>query len=97
MGSSEVVEQILQNKLSTAILLLTEERQRVNTREVKRGPHRDREQRERLREIATLQIALTTLTRPSEECGEGSGQPRQTGDRSRRKMQFSVATCPFCT
>jgi hypothetical protein len=73
MGASEEVEQTLQNKLSTSILLLTEERQRVNTREIKRGPHRDREQRERLREIDTLKITLTTLTRPFEECGEGSG------------------------
>jgi hypothetical protein len=59
MGASEAVEQTLQNKLSTVILLLTEEHQRVNTKEVKCGPHRDREQRERLREITTL--ALTTF------------------------------------
>jgi hypothetical protein len=66
IGVIEVVEQVLQNKLSTVIVMivLTEERQRVTTREVMRGPHRDKEQRDRLRDITTLQIALTVLRRP---------------------------------
>jgi hypothetical protein len=50
-GASEDVEQVLQNKLGTALAILTEERERVTTRETVRGPHRDKEQRERLREI----------------------------------------------
>ena len=60
VGTSGAVEEMLQIKLATAMDILTEERQRVTTREVKLSPHRDKEQRERLREITTLQIALTT-------------------------------------
>jgi len=71
IGASEAVEQVFQNKLGTALAILTEERQRVNIREVVRGPHRDKEQRERLREIATLQIALTVLKRPMDNSAEG--------------------------
>jgi hypothetical protein len=36
---------------------------------------------------AGCEIALTTLTRPSEEDSEGLGQSRETGDRCRQKMQ----------
>ena len=67
LGASEAVEQILQNKLSTALTILAETRQRITTREVKRGPHKDREQRERLRDIATLQIALSVLNLQKKE------------------------------
>jgi hypothetical protein len=55
-------------------------------RGAKRGPHRDKEQRERLREITTLQIALTTLGRPGREDNEDRGEQGQDRDRSRRKM-----------
>ncbi len=64
IGASEAVEQVFQNKLGTALAILTVERQRVTTRETMRGPHSDKEQRERLREIATLQIVLTVLKKP---------------------------------
>jgi len=87
LGASEVVEQILQNKLSTSLTILAETRQRITTREVKRGPHKDREQRERLRDIATLQIALSVLKRPT---GKGNGDQerhRQARDGTRRKIQ----------
>ena len=52
-----------------------------------RGPHRDKEQRERLREIATLQIALTVLKRPKGNSEEGGEEQSKTRDRARRKMQ----------
>ena len=85
LGASETVEQMIQNKLSTALTILTEARQRITTREVKRGSHKDREQRERLREIATLQIVRSVLKRPS---GKGNGDQekhRQARDVIRRK------------
>ena len=75
LGASEAVEQILQNKLSTALTILAETRQRITTREAKRGPHKDREQRERLRDIATLQIALSVLKRPTSK-GNGDLERR---------------------
>ena len=87
IGVNETVEQVFQNKLATALEILTEERQRVTTREVMRGPHRDKDQRERLREITTLQIALTVLTRPKGECDKGPEEQPRTRDRSRRKTQ----------
>jgi hypothetical protein len=72
IGANEAVEQVFPNKLGTALAILTEERQqRVTTREAVRGPHRDKEQRERLREIATLQIALTVLKRHTSNSEEG--------------------------
>ena len=74
MNASTAVERMLQNKLATALSLLEEDRQRSVTKEVKRGPHRDKEQRERLREITTLQIALTVLGRPVREGNEDRGE-----------------------
>jgi hypothetical protein len=55
--------------------------------EAVRGPHRDREQRERLREIATLQIALTVLKRPMDNSEEGPEEQAGARDRVRTKMQ----------
>jgi hypothetical protein len=92
IGASEAVEQVFQNKLGTALAILTEERQRVNTRETVRGPHRDKEQRERLREIATLQIALTVLKRPMDNSEEGPEEQAGARDRVRTKMQSWVVT-----
>ncbi len=77
--SSEVVEQVLQNKLTTTLAVLTGERQRVSTKEVKRDPHRDKEQRERLREITTLQIVLTVLRRSPVKYSKGHGEQPQAG------------------
>jgi hypothetical protein len=87
LGASEAVEQVFQNKLGTALAILTEERQRVTTREAVRGPQRDKEQRERLREIATLPIALTVLKRPTGNSEEGLEEQSGARDRVRRKMQ----------
>jgi hypothetical protein len=92
IGASEAVEQVFQNKLGTALAMLTEERQRVNTREAVRGPHRDKEQRERLREIATLQIALTVSKRPMGNSEEGQEEQAGTRDKVRTKMQSWVVT-----
>jgi hypothetical protein len=64
MGLSETVELILQNNLSTSLLLLNEERHMVNTREVKRGPHRDREQKEK----REGQTTSKTVVHPSLRC-----------------------------
>ena len=49
-----------------------------------------------LREITTLQIALTTLTRSSDGHGEISGEMRQTEDRSRRRMQSWAVSKSEC-
>ncbi len=87
IGASEAVEQVLQNKLATAPEISTEERQQVTTREVVRGPHRDKEQREHLTEIATLQIALTVLRRPPGECDKGPEEQPRARDGARRKTQ----------
>jgi hypothetical protein len=92
IGASEAVEQVFQNKLGTVLAILTEERQRVNIREVVRGPHRDKEQRERLREIATLQIALTVLKRPMDNSVEGPEEQAGAWDRVRTKMQSWAVT-----
>jgi hypothetical protein len=92
IGASEAVEKVFQNKLGTALAILTEERQRVNIREVVRGPHRDKEQRERLREIATLQIALTVLKRPMDNSAEGPEEQAGARDKVRTKMQSWAVT-----
>jgi hypothetical protein len=92
IGASEALEQVFQNKLGTALAILTEERQRVNTRESVRGPHRDKEQRECLREIAILQISLTVLKRPTENSEEGPKEQSGARDRVRRKMQSWAVT-----
>jgi hypothetical protein len=87
IGASEAVEQVFQNKLGTALAILTAERQRVTTRETMRGPHRDKEQRDRLREIATLQIVLTVLKRPPGNNEGGPEEQSRTRDRVWRKIQ----------
>ena len=87
LGASEVVEMVFQNKLAVALAVLTEERQRVTAKEVKRAPHRDREQWEHLREIATLQITVTVLRRPQGKRSEGQEEQIQARDNVRRKTQ----------
>ncbi len=87
MNTDTVVEWMLQNKLKTVLSVLVEDRQRTVTKETKRGPHRDKEHRERLREITTLQITLTTLGRPGREDNEDLGEQGPDRDRTRRKMQ----------
>ncbi len=63
------------------------ERHRVTTIEAGRGPYRDKEQRDRLRDIVTLQIALTVLKRPKANSKEGSEEQAGARDRARRKTQ----------
>ena len=92
MDASAAVERMLQNNLSTVLSLLVEGRQRAVTKEVRRGPHRDKEQWERLREITTVQIALTVLGRLVREGIENRGEQGPTRDRVRRKMQSWVVT-----
>ena len=92
MNADTAVERMMRNKLKTALSVLKEDRQRTATKEAKRGPHRDKEQRERLREITTLQIALTTLGRPGREGNEDRGEQGQGRDRTRRKMQSWAVT-----
>jgi hypothetical protein len=92
MNTDTTVERMLQNKLATVLSLLEEDRQRTVTKEVKRGPHRDKEQRERLREITTLQITLTTLGRPVREGNEDREEQGPDRDRTRRKMQSWTVT-----
>ena len=92
MNADTAVERMMRNKLKTALSVLKEDRQRTATKETKRGPHRDKEQRERLREITTLQIALTTLGRPGREGNEDRGEQGQGRDRTRRKMQSWAVT-----
>jgi len=87
LAPPHVLEQVLQNKLGTALAILTAERQRVTTRETMRGPHRDKEQRDRLREIATLQIVLTVLKRPPGNNEGGPEEQSRTRDRVWRKIQ----------
>jgi hypothetical protein len=92
MDASTAVERMLQNKLTTALSLLAEDQQRSVTKEVKRAPHRDKEQRERLREITTLQIALSALGQPVREGSEERGEQGPARDRARRKMQSWAVT-----
>ena len=86
MNADTAVERMMQNKLKTVLSVLTEDRQRTVTKETKRGPHRDKEQRERIREITTLPIALTTLGRSGREGNEDRGEQGPDRDRTRRKM-----------
>ncbi len=82
IGASKAVEQVLQNKLGTALAILTEERHRVTSREEVRAPHRDKEQREHM-----LQIALTVLKRPPGNSEVGPEEQSRARDRARRKIQ----------
>ena len=50
MNTDTTVKRMLQNKMKTVLSVLVEDRQRTVTKETKRGPHRDKEQRELLRE-----------------------------------------------
>jgi len=51
MGANETVETLLQDKISTSVSILLEERQRITTRVAGWVPHRHKTQPDRLREI----------------------------------------------
>ena len=64
LDANTAVERMLQNKLATVLSLLTEERQRSVTKEVKRGPHRARRKMQSWTVMKSLSMIAPEVMNP---------------------------------